>query len=755
MILAVHAHCIHRFGGQRKAVCMERCESNICLQQDRPEKMEGKFMGKRLCSLLLAAVLAGGMLPAAAAVEEITIADPDSEIVAAEPAAEETETVVDAEESGTQIPAEEDSQEDPAEQILDLGEASEPAPVEVVSDVTEVSELIQDTWDDAYYAEITVDPQTNQVEKDGEKTSLRSELDLTKTEEKTVLSSAAQAEEFFQEEESYDAYADDDGVVHVFNPYQTCRILLYADSLVDDYGASKVMYLENYAEYILQYETEEQTQLAYEALSAQYGSENCQLDQILSSNMLLDTKNQNEEESTPAPCDSWGAHYMGLDEMKSQTTQYNLDSRSVTVAVIDTGIDKNHSIFSGRKITGYNFLATQKRPATNYYDTNGHGTHVAGIVADCTPKNVNIMALRVFNASGSTTSTVTIDNALKYAYEHGAKVINLSLGNEDHFGTWDNTLRKIYNAGIPVIAAAGNYTETNKSLEVNYPASLSTTIAISAIDVNGTIAEYSCRGSAIDFAAPGSEVICASAGGGMTSDSGTSMAAPHVTAAVAMIYLKHPTYSISSIKQVLKNYAVDRGATGKDTKYGYGVIQGLGSYYAEDSGDLLLKSVSLKYSKMQYTGAARKNPVVQVKASSGKVLPTSAYKVTYSKNTSVGTATVKITGCNGHRGTITKTFEIVPKSVSITSLTNKSSRKLYVKWSSSKSYQGYQVQYATNSSFTKGKHSVKQSGTSTSRTYSGLTKGKRYYVRVRAYKKVNGTTHYGYWSPVKSIRISR
>ena len=517
------------------------------------------------------------------------------------------------------------------------------------------------------------------------------------------------------------------------------------------------MYLENYAEYILQYETEEQTQLAYEALSAQYGSENCQLDQILSSNMLLDTENRNDDESTPAPvqCNSWGAYYLGMDEMKSQTTRYNLDSRSVTVAVIDTGIDKNHSIFSGRKITGYNFLATKNRPATNYSDTNGHGTHVAGIVADCTSTNVNIMALRVFNASGTTTSTATIDNALKYAYEHGAKVINLSLGTEDHFGTWDNTLRKIYNAGIPVIAAAGNYTETNQGLEINYPASLSTTIAISAIDVNGTIAEYSCRGSAIDFAAPGSEVICASAGGGMTSDSGTSMAAPHVTAAVAMIYLKHPTYSISSIKQVLKNYAVDRGATGKDTKYGYGVIQGLGSYYAEDSGDLLLKSVSLKYSKMQYTGAARKNPVVQVKASSGKVLPTSAYKVTYSKNTSVGTATVKITGCNGHRGTITKTFEIVPKSVSITSLTNKSSRKLYVKWSSSKSYQGYQVQYATNSSFTKGKHSVKQSGTSTSRTYSGLSKGKRYYVRVRAYKKVNGTTHYGYWSPVKSIRISR
>lgn len=709
-------------------------------------------MGKRLCSLLLAAVLAGGMLPSAAAVEEITVADADTEIVAVDSAADETESVI--EESETQESADEHPQEDSAEQILDLDEASEPAPIEVVSDVTAASDMIQEAWDDSYYAEITVDPQANQVEKDGEKTSLRSELDLTKAEEKKVLSSAEQAEAYFEKEDAYDAYVDDDGVVHVSNPYQTCRILLYADTLVDDYGASKVLYLENYAEYILQYDTEEQTQLAYEALTAQYGSDNCQLDRILSSSMLMESSSQ-AADPAPASCYSWGASYMGLDQMKTQTEKYNLDSRSVTVAVVDTGIDKKHSIFSGRKITGYNFLATKRRPSSNYSDTNGHGTHVAGIIADCTPQNVNIMALRVFDASGETTSISTIDNALKYAYEHGAKVINLSLGNEDHFGTWDNTLRKIYNAGIPVIAAAGNYTESNEGLEVNYPASLSTTIAVSAIDEDGTIADYSCRGSAVDFAAPGTNVICPSVGDGLASDSGTSMAAPHITAAVAMIYLKHPTYSISSIKQVLKNYAVDRGAAGKDSKYGYGVVRGLDTYYAEDSGDLVLKSVSLKYSKMQYRGTARKNPVVQVKASSGKVLPRSAYKVTYSNNTSVGTATVKITGINGHRGTITKTFEIVPKSISIIRLTNKSSRKLYVKWSASKSYQGYQIQYATNSSFTKGKHSIKYSGTSTSRTYSKMTKGKRYYVRVRAYKKVNGTTYYGYWSSVKSVRISR
>ena len=161
-------------------------------------------MGKRLCSLLLAAALAGGMLPAAVAAEDITINDAETEVIASESPAEE-EIVIDTDgDTASEVTGETETNqqeaEEPAEQTLDIGEASDPAPVEVVSDITEISDLIQDTWDDSYYAEITVDTQDNQVEKDGETTSLRSELDLTKSEERTVLSSASKAESFFEEE---------------------------------------------------------------------------------------------------------------------------------------------------------------------------------------------------------------------------------------------------------------------------------------------------------------------------------------------------------------------------------------------------------------------------------------------------------------------------------------------------------------------------------------------------------------------------
>jgi cell wall-associated protease len=719
-------------------------------------------MGKRLCSLLLAAALVGGTIPTAAAVEDIAIADTtentDSILEESTDTGESIGSEAEAAEETADSSEESSEDADVGEQTIALEEADEEAPVETVSDLDDVSDLIQDTWEDDYYGEITVDPDTNQVEMDGETISLRSDLDLSKAEEKTVLSSASKAEDYFDSQPQYDAYTDDDGVVHVFNPYQTGRIIVYADQLEETYGASRVLYLEDYGEYILQYDSEEQTQLAYDALLAQYGSADCFLDQIYSSDMLMDDDSsgtETESEIEPASCYSWGASYMGLDSMKVQAVQYGLTSNSVTVAIVDTGIDKSHSFFSGRKISGHNFLISKNRSATNYTDDNGHGTHVAGILADCTPDNVNLMALRVFDATGSTTSTTVIDNALKYAYEKKVQIINMSLGTEDHSGVWDHTLQTINDAGIAVVAAAGNYTDTNRSLKVNYPASLSTTFAISALDMSGKIATYSCRGSTVDFAAPGTDVLSADAGRNVRYDSGTSMAAPHVSAAIAMIYLKHPTYTLSEVKQVLITYAVDRGAAGKDSKYGYGALCGLSAYYPEDDASIILTSATLKYSKMQYTGSARKDPVVEVKTSNGTVLPETSYSVSYSNNTAVGTATVTIIGKNGCKGTITKTFTIKPKNIKITSLKNTSARKMTVKWSKSLGYTGYQIQYASNASFTKGKHSIKQAGKSVSKTYSGLKKGKKYYVRVRAYKKVGSTTYYGTWSTVQSIKISK
>lgn len=153
-----------------------------------------------------------------------------------------------------------------------------------------------------------------------------------------------------------------------------------------------------------------------------------------------------------------------------------------------------------------------------------------------------------------------------------------------------------------------------------------------------------------------------------------------------------------------------------------------------------------------YTGKAQK-PVPTVKVN-GKTLQAKAdYTVGYKNNTNVGKATVTISGTGDYTGTITKTFTINPKSTSISKVT-KGKKSFKVSWKKvSSQASGYQIQYATNSKFTKGKKTVTiKSYKSTSKTVKKLKAKKKYYVKVRTYKKVGNVTYYSGWSKYKTVK---
>jgi hypothetical protein len=132
------------------------------------------------------------------------------------------------------------------------------------------------------------------------------------------------------------------------------------------------------------------------------------------------------------------------------------------------------------------------------------------------------------------------------------------------------------------------------------------------------------------------------------------------------------------------------------------------------------------------------------------------YKVTYKNNKSVGKATITVTGINAYSGTISKTFKINPKGTSLSSITAKS-KGFTVKWKKQATQTtGYELQYATDSKFTKNKKTVTVSKNSTvSKTISKLTGKKKYYVRIRTYKVVNGTKYYSSWSANKPITTKK
>lgn len=156
--------------------------------------------------------------------------------------------------------------------------------------------------------------------------------------------------------------------------------------------------------------------------------------------------------------------------------------------------------------------------------------------------------------------------------------------------------------------------------------------------------------------------------------------------------------------------------------------------------------------KYVYSGKAQK-PKVTVKLGSKTLKKGTDYTVSYTNNIKTGKATVKIKGIHNYKGTITKTFNIIPKKAVISKLTSPKSKTIRLTWKKDSQASGYQIQYAKNSKFTSGKKTITVAQKSkVSKTISKLSKHKKYYVRIRTYKKISGKKCYGSWSKTMSVK---
>lgn len=355
------------------------------------------------------------------------------------------------------------------------------------------------------------------------------------------------------------------------------RVLLYADALPDDCGAQRVLHCAAWREFVLEFADAQAAQAAYETLTGRYGLADCWLSSDLPEAEVF--------QNSDGACLSWGGAAMGMDTLKAQADRYVPSDRRVTVAVIDTGADISIPQFRGRTILSSSYdLVNGTSTITDLTTTTsaGHGTKVASLLTDLTPDNVELLILRVFNTNGGA-SVEHVDLALKYALDAGADIINLSLGwdrTKIKESAWESAvslltpvLNRASAQGVPVICAAGN---SASDVAGTFPANHSTTIAVSALNENETFADSwtaatgSNYGPGIDFCAPGTSVRTGAIGGGTAKTSGTSLAAPHVTAAVAYILLAEPAASTTQVYQTLRMYAKDLGIAGKDNHYGWG-----------------------------------------------------------------------------------------------------------------------------------------------------------------------------------------
>ncbi|MDL2287906.1 S8 family serine peptidase [Oscillospiraceae bacterium OttesenSCG-928-F05] len=351
--------------------------------------------------------------------------------------------------------------------------------------------------------------------------------------------------------------------VVIENTYQTKRLIvtLHPGKRLDLPGRDVI---ESGGFLILQCESAGETKALYDVLLQNPAVKSVDIDTLFRAEALVGE----------GIASSWGGERVGASAMARQLTEEGKTAR-VVVAVADTGLDAYHSLFAGRTVPGYDLV----RGGTVTGDGHGHGTHVAGIVAACTPDNIKIMPLKILGDNG-TGSMLTLISGVRYAVQNGADVINLSACGPARSGAVEAVIDAAEEAGVLVVCAAGNDGEDTKDY---YPAFVSSALVVSATAEDDSIPGYSNFGMSVDLAAPGDQIESSLPGGGFGALSGTSMAAPHVSAAAAML-ICDGGYTPGRTADLLCRTADDRGPTGKDIFYGHGILN-LKTYIAVTRGE--------------------------------------------------------------------------------------------------------------------------------------------------------------------------
>lgn len=293
----------------------------------------------------------------------------------------------------------------------------------------------------------------------------------------------------------------------------------------------------------------------------------------------------------------WHFPLIQLPQAWDQTT-----GSGVTVAVVDTGVayENYDSYYQAPDLAGttfvpgYDFINDDQHPN----DDESHGTHVAGTIAQTTNNNkgvagiafdAKIMPVKVLGNDGTGTAWQTAQG-IQWATDHGADVINLSLGSASGSSVEHDAVQYAYNNGVTVVASAGN----NGTNSVGYPAAYEEVIAVGGVRYDETLASYSDHGPALDVVAPGGDVSVDQNEDGYgdgvlqqtfnpnTQDpsdfhyyffEGTSMASPHVAGAAALLIAKGVATTPDAVRTALESTAKDLGTPGHDDTYGHGLIQ--------------------------------------------------------------------------------------------------------------------------------------------------------------------------------------
>ena len=295
--------------------------------------------------------------------------------------------------------------------------------------------------------------------------------------------------------------------------------------------------------------------------------------------------------------DSYVSQQWGLNIVEAFSAwDYTKTNHQNTIAILDSGVKYDHYDLSNNLSSTINYaknIHTSHTGQAAVDDTNGHGTHCAGIASACTNNgigiagvsyNADILPIKVTNNEDKVPADYVIE-ALSYivslkknsnspAALKNIKVLNMSFGAEELSTGEQDAINAVNNSGIVVCAATGNGDGQGNPKNVDYPAKCNNVIGVGSCNQQGTYSSWSNYGEGLDLLAPGENIISSYNTGknNYAKMSGTSMATPLVSGIASLVAGFNPNLSPSEIESILENFANDKDTVGRDDRYGYGII---------------------------------------------------------------------------------------------------------------------------------------------------------------------------------------
>lgn len=366
------------------------------------------------------------------------------------------------------------------------------------------------------------------------------------------------------------------------------------------YGAKDVIEAPN-NQYYLIYQSEEDKDKAYNKLQKIDYIVSVEHNELLSDETIDEETDYYNTDGEEKAYNSWGVEFLGYDnaieQIENIKEKHPERIKEVVVAIIDTGLDYDvfKSKYGESKLAAMvtcdaNDKCSLNDDNSSISDIDGHGTHIAGTIAEATPSSVKILPIKTSSSITGTAAGIYYSVGLKNDINEPKNigVINISRGsynNNSYMASLYTAIETANKSGITVVVTAGN----NNNASNYYPGSFDNVISVSAVDSHLLKTQFSNYSDYIGFAAPGYKItsldILLEDGtynmneNGICNMSGTSMAAPHVSAAVAILKSFNKDLTLEQTTSLLKRNAIDIGDDGKDEVYGNGVISFNGAVF--------------------------------------------------------------------------------------------------------------------------------------------------------------------------------